>query len=364
MKILDRYILKELIGPFFFGIVAFSAILVGSTLMFRLVGDVAKYHIPMSQALWLFVYQVPAVVAFSFPMSMLLASILAFGRLSSDLEIVALRSSGIGVFRICLPVIFFGFLMSGVTLWFNEVVVPRATTSAETLMESFTKSQQPNVKQNINFTEYDDAGFPKRIINVRRIEKGVFRDLTVVEYETGRLSRIVRAESGTYSRPESRWDFYKGVLHEFPADDRAKLMVMTFGHERINLRFDPGLFTQRTKYLDELSAVELVQRIRSMRKTGTDPTKEVIRFHMKFAVPFACLIFAILGASVGFRPHRSSSALGLGMSLVIIVAYYMLMSLGMALGLAHWLSPFFAAWIPNLVIGGAGLALLIRVGNR
>ena len=112
MKIIDRYILKELLLPFTSGILAFTTILLGSTVLFKLVGDAVKYNIPMTDLLLLILLKLPQIIALSIPMSTLFATITVFGRLGNDLEILALRSSGISILRLLLPVIFAGIFIS------------------------------------------------------------------------------------------------------------------------------------------------------------------------------------------------------------------------------------------------------------
>lgn len=361
MTILDRYIAKELFFPFIFGILAFTFILSGSTILFALIGEAIKYGIPLLHFLQLFLFKLPQVIALSFPMSMLLATILAFGRLGNDLEILAFRASGVSVLRLVVPVVVIGLLVSSVTICFNESVVPNASKSAEDLFRSYRDSDKPTVKQNINFTEYED-GLPTRIINVQEVDEGLLKNVTVAEYENGNLARLVRAKQGSFVK-EGGWKFYNGVMHNYSVLNPKQVTVIEFKTEFINLRLEPVDLTNRKKKMEEMNREELKERIEEKRRQGKDVTKDVMDYHMKLSVAFASLIYSILGASVGLRPHRSSSALGLGLSLLIILIYIVLMSIGMGLGLSGALPPLLAAWFPNLIVGTVGLALLNKVSS-
>ena len=112
MKIIDKYIFKELLLPFSSGILAFTTILLGSTVLFKLVGDAVKYAIPMTDVLLLILLKLPQIIALSIPMSTLFATITVFSRLGNDLEILALRSSGISILRLLFPVIIAGLFIS------------------------------------------------------------------------------------------------------------------------------------------------------------------------------------------------------------------------------------------------------------
>ena len=359
---LDRYLLRELIGPFLFGIAAFSCILAGSTVLFYLVKDAIRYGIPFGQVLQLFAYKLPSIIVFTFPMATLLATILGFGRLSSDLEILALRAGGIGFYRLIAPVAVTGLLISILTIWFNEVIVPKASTSAETVVATYSHSQQPKIKENINFTEYDPQGFPLRIINVLKVEPHQLHHITIAEYDHGALSRMISANSGRWL-PQGGWEFYDGIMNNFSPKNPFMMTVIQFKIERIDIPINPFDLTKREKTTQEMNALELREKISLQKKLGQDPIENLMSFHMKFSVPFASLIFSLLGATVGIRPMRSSSPLGLGISLVIILVYYVLLSIGMGLGMSHLLPAVLAAWLPNVLVGGITLYMLHRAGT-
>lgn len=353
LSILDRYIIGELISPFIFGMAAFSFILAGSTVLFPLIGEASKYGMSAVHVIQLFVYKFPSIIVFTFPMSTLLATLLCFGRLNNDLEIIAFRAGGISFRRLVIPVIIVGFFISSITIFFSESIVPISANSAENLFRSYRHKTDPTIKENINLTEYKNK-LPKRIINVKEVVKGQMQDVTVAEFDDGILSRIIRSKEGKWI-PSGGWEFYEGTMYQLPLTESKKIYVLEFEKEYIDIQINPFDFTNRKKKAEEMSALELKQQIEINALTGQPVTKDIMNFHLKFAVPFASLIFSILGASVGLKPHRSSSALGLGVSLVIILIYYVLLSVGMGLGLSGILPPVIAAWLPNIIVGSIGL---------
>ena len=226
LTLLDRYLIKELLLPFLAGILAFTFILSGSTVLFNLIGDAVKYNIPFLHFIQLFLFKLPQIIALSFPMSMLLATLLAFGRLGNDLEILAFRASGISIGRLIIPVVIMGFLISLMTVWFNESVVPQASISAENLFRSYYDSETPTIKQNIHLTEYDQ-NLPSRIINVAEVDEGMMKKITVAEYETGTLARLISAKSGRWLA-SGGWEFYDGLMHNFSKKDPRIVTVIQF----------------------------------------------------------------------------------------------------------------------------------------
>ena len=151
-------------------------------------------------------------------------------------------------------------------------------------------------------------------------------------------------------------------MHYFPK--KKDIVVFTrFAKELLNIKVDPVDLTKREKTTKEMNTRELKKRIEFKAKMGADTTSDLVNLHMKYAIPFASLIFSVLGAVVGLKPQRSSSALGLGISLFIIVIYYILISISLGLGLAGFLHPFIAAWLPNIIIGTMGLVSLNKLGT-
>ena len=109
---------------------------------------------------------------------------------------------------------------------------------------------------------------------------------------------------------------------------------------------------------------EVLEQITIMKSLGQDPVKLLMDFHIKIAIAFSPLIYCLLGASMGLRPHRSSSAMGIGLSLIIIFGYIILMSLGMALGLSKSIPPLYAAWTPNIITLLISLYLVKRLATN
>lgn len=360
-KKIDLYIIRELLPSFFFGITTFTAILAGSTILIPLMSDASKWGIPIQDVVKLFIYHLPSVIVFTFPMAMLLATVMAFGRLNSDLELTAFRSAGISFFRLVMPVMFVGLVVSLVTIVFNESIVPKATHSAENLVQTFKNKDTPTLKKNINLTEYDTEGRPLRILNVIEVENGHLKGVTILEYENGELVRAIKANSGQWL-PGGGWEFYDGIMHNFTMSDKRKAILIEFKKEFINIKSNPIDLVGREKFIEEMSAKELRKHIDMRKSTGQKFGKELTRYHMRFSVPFASLIFAILGASVGVRPQRSTSAIGFGLSLLVIMIYYIL--LGISVGIYEVVPPVLAAWIPNTVVGLVGLFMLLRASQK
>ena len=362
MKLLDSYLVREIIFPFIFGIAAFTSIIAGSSILFQLVSKAVKYGFGINETVQLFIYNLPSVISLTLPMAILLATILVIGRLSADLEIIALRSAGVSLFRIMIPILAVGLIVSLLNIIFNEIVVPKANYHSELLMDKL-KNTSVSIKENVNLTQYDDKGQPLRIINVREVDNELLKDITIAEYDSGRLTRVIRSESG-YWDPNIGWIFENGIMHVLLEKSSQDLMVINFEKEIINLAINLIDFSKGNKSHDEMNAKELSTFISKEKLLGKNVSELQIQYYLKFALPFACLIFTMIGSAVSFQPHRRSSAMGMGLSIIIILTYYIIYSFGLALGINNTISPIFAAWIPNLTVGLVSLLLLFKSANQ
>ena len=362
MKLLDAYLVREIIFPFIFGVAAFTSIIAGSTLIFQLVSKAVKYGFGINSTIQLFIYNLPSVISITLPMAILLATILVIGRLSSDYEVLALRSAGVGLLRILTPILSVGLVISLINISFNEIVVPKANYYSDLLMDRL-KNTNVSIKKNVNLTQYDDQGFPLRIINVREVDNDILKDITIAEYESGRLDRVIRAKTGAWES-QVGWVFNNGVMHVLREFSSQELLVINFEKEIINLSIDLLAFSEKSKSYDEMNAKELRSFIQQEKTLGKNTTKLQIEYYLKFALPFACLIFSMIGAAVSFQPHRRSSAMGMGLSIIIILGYYIIYSLGFALGINNAISPLVAAWMPNILVGLISIYLLNRLASQ
>ena len=256
MKLIDRYLLKELINPFIFGLVSFVLILSGSTTLIPLMTEAAKYGMPFFVVIHLFILQLPNVIVYSFPMAMLLAAIISFGRLSADLEIIAFRSGGINFTRLLVPVGLFGLMISLLTIWFNESIVPRSYHVSQNLIISYQQKDIPKIKKNINLTQYDPLGLPERIINVNEVNNEQLKDITVAEYDSGKLARLIFADSGKWLK-NGGWEFYDGIMHVFSQENKSKILYLEFKKELIDIQLNMNQNTNREKSIEEMNTKEL-----------------------------------------------------------------------------------------------------------
>ena len=362
VRILDKYIFREVCKAFLFGICAFSAVFIGSGTLFKIAKYITDYGASLSAVVKVFVFGLPNVIMWTFPMSMLLATLLTFGRLSSSSEITAMKSCGIGFFRIAMPAILLGFLVSIVAILFNEHVVPWANTAYRNVVyyeiqgKSGAKSQDHIILKDIK------DGQIQRLLYARRYDADSqsLQSITLQEFDgAGKVSHVENAEYAEFTGKE--WIMHNGMLYDI--SDGESEHTLRFNTQVLPINASPRQIVREQKDPEELTMKELKAQIRIMKTQYVDTSKLETELYQRITVPMASLIFALVGVPLGLQPTRNSSSAGFAMSVIIIFFYYALMTMANAIGRSGALSPMLAVWIPNIVGLIAGI-FLIRKASR
>jgi len=341
-------------GPFLFGMMIFTMILVAGDLLFEAARLVIERGIPIGVVSRLFLYRLPGVIAWTLPMSCLLATLLSMTRLSSNSELIAIKSLGVPFRRVLRPVIIASIFVSIGTLLFNETVVPLTAQAADTLMRyEIIKNQTTAIQEKV-FMRDESGGALRRVIYIDRLDpdSGTMENVMLYEFDNGRMSRISSAQSGTWHQGE--WWLDDGQV--FEVTERGDLRpLFRFERQRLVFSLSPDQLRRGTRRPADMSARELWSYAEQGRIIGANVSRLLVTFHLKLAVPWACVVMAVLGASFGaLRQGRSGTSAGFGFSVVIVFAYYMVMSICRAMGENGNMHPIIAAWTPNFIflIGG------------
>ncbi|MFS8627847.1 MAG: LptF/LptG family permease [Limnochordales bacterium] len=362
MRVLDRYILRELLGPLLYGVLSFTGLFIGVDLV-QLVRMTAEYGAPLWLTLELIALRLPQVFVYTFPMAVLLATLLTLSRLSATSEIVAMQAGTVSFYRIVAPVLVVGLLVAGLSLAVEEWVVPAANYEyRRVLTEDVQGGQLPTVTRNVILKEYQ-GGILRGFLYASRYDSAArtMYDVTIVEMERGRPVRTTYAARVVWQG--NTWLMHDGVIY---THDGEPGLAVDFrrGTQPVSIGYRPEQVVQAQKNPEEMTIRELRDHIAALEARGDDTREHVLHLHLKFAVPAASFVFALLAAPLGVQSHRSATSVGFGLSILVIFAYYILMTLGTALGESGQLPPAAAAWLQNAILGMAGLVLLWRAGRR
>lgn len=371
ISIMDRYIAKELTLPFLFGVGAFSSIGISIGALFELIRRITESGLSITLAMQIFALRLPEFLVLAFPMSTLLATMMTYSRLSSDSELIALRGCGISVRRLVAPAVVLSLLVTGMTFVFNELITPAANYRAAVTLEQALNSERPPFQErNIFYQEFqpaaDDSSAQelKRLFYARRFDGDTMHGLTILDFSQEGLNQVVSAESATWDFQKNTWNFYNGTIYVVSPDGEFRHIV-TFDNQELQLPKTPLDLAARTKSDNEMNIAEASQQLELLRKSGDE--KQIrrweTRIQQKYALPFVCVVFGLVGSSLGVRPQRTSRATSFGVSIVIIFGYYLLSFITNAMGEAGVLSPFMAAWLPTILGLIAGIVLLVKASK-
>ncbi len=362
MRILDKYILKELLGPFIFGICAFSSVFIGTSTLFRIAQYITKYGAGVGVVIKLFIYSLPSSIVLPFPMSMLLASLLSFGRLSGSSEITAMKSGGLSFYRLSAPVFIVAFFVSLFSVAFSEMVVPAANSAYNYIVRyEIEKNTRPRTQEHIVIKDVK-GGSIERLTYARRFDESqnTMFAVTVQDFENDRLVRVENAERAVWEK--NQWIMYNGIIHDLTPEGQLE-RSMHFSRQIMPVEKNPVAIAREQKRPEEMSIKELKIHINTLKREYVKTSTFEVELHQRLAIPMACFVFSLIGTPLGLQPHRSSSSIGLGISIVIIFIYYTIMTITTALGQGGAIPAVLGAWIPNIIGIVAGLYLVHKASQ-
>ena len=372
IPIIDRWLLGQLVPPLLFAISAFTVVSLSVGVMFDLIRKIVEFGLPISLAIQVMFLKLPGFLVLSFPMSVLLSTLLAYGKLSANSEILALRSLGIKTSRLIIPALILSLLMTGLTFYFNNSLVPLTNNYSEALLrDGLGKSVSIERGHDIFFKGYgsytdlktnestERNTFLNQIFFSRVVEDNVMKNVTVLDFSKLGYKQILSANEGVFDAKKSAWIFSDGRLITLDEDGRTT----TIGFEKYVYPLGDGPL-KVSKIPDDANKMTLNQAFEAKKlyeETGNarEARKMSVRIQEKFTLPCACLVFGLIGSSLGSKPNlRSSKSQGFGLSVILILFYYILSFVSSSLGVKGTLTPFFSAWLPVLISFLAGFYLL------
>ncbi len=366
--ILDRYMVAELGGPFWFGLSAFTLIFAATDIL-AISRLVAEEHAPLGAAIEYFLWQLPQIVITVVPMAMLLGVLLALQRLSGESEITAMKAGGIGLVRAVAPLLLVGFGVSIVALALQEGVVPYANDRATYLREqaikhvglyggathTVTTTLPGGGRQVTYFGGYDLA--TQSLLHV-----------TVIKYDAKDQPQvIVFADRAKYQIPT--WRFSEAKEYTFNSD--GTVFLSQEPEQQVDIGEKPNQIQQSVtnKNREEMSRAELRDVIASGQLSLQETRAFQTSYEEKLARPFASFVFALIAIPFGLRPPRGGGSMGLGFGLAvaIVFVYFVIASIVSAITTSlpgGYAVSAIGAWLPNALFTAIGIALLQRAARN
>ncbi len=365
-KIIHRYVFVEILAPFLLGLAVFTFVLLLTRLL-KLVELVVNRGLPLARVLELFAYLLPQFLEVTLPMAMLLAILVALGRLSADSEIVALRSSGVSLYQLLPPIVIFVALVGVLTLVLSAEGRPWGNRALRHALWDIARTHAA-------------AGFRPQVFNSEFSGLVIYAEQ--IDARQNLLTNVLIADERD---PRQRHTVFARE-GRMVADAARQVMTLRLTTGRIVSVEFPGEATYQTDFESYDVTLDLRQTVDGVREEQHSPAEmrlavlratlatkaaarlphrlELVEWHRRLAIPAACLVFGLIAVPLGIESSRAVKSRGFAVSLGVIFCYYILLSIGQALAEQGALPASIGLWAPNVVLGVVGLLLLRRAARE
>jgi lipopolysaccharide export system permease protein len=364
-KTATLYILKEILPVFLIGLMTFTIILLMDKIL-KLIELVVNRGGSLSDVLMLFLFISPSFLIITIPVAVLLGTLLTFGRLSSDSEITAFKASGMSLYQLFFPIFVFAlaaFLLTSFLVFYG---LPWGNRGFKATLYRLVQSKADiEIKERV----FNDA-FSGLVVYVDRVPlQGNHMEGILIydQREKGKSNTILAKEGFIVNNPESQEIILRlrtGDIHRFEPEAHT-FQKITFGTYDLKLELAKTFAAIEKKLKDwEMSIDDIRKKMEEIKRTGGDTTSYEIELHKRYAIPFTCFVFALIGVPLGIQPHRSGRSYGFILSILILIAYYVSLTASEILAARKIIPAFAAGWIPNLLFSGLGIYLLVKTASE
>jgi len=353
-----------MIPPFVINLLFFNFIFL-LTKILDITNMIVNYRISLFDVMLLLIYSMPHFLEFVIPMSTMMAVLLTFFRLSSDNEIVALKAGGVSIYKLLPPVLLFCLIGCMLTGFITIYGLPWGRLSFKKLTYEVALS---NVNIGIKERTFND-NFEGVMLYMNKIDlkNKTLMDIFIEDQRTKNIiSTVVAPRGEIYSEPDKllfHLRLHNGTINQVDIDNKT-VHSITFDTYDINLDLKKSVTTKkRRKDEKEMSIADLNKYLKDTVNKDARYYANLIEFHRKFSIPFACFALGFLGVPLGVQSKSAKRAFGLGFGLFFFLLYYLMLSAGWVFGEAGVYPPLIGMWMPNIVIGGIGLYLFARMAD-
>jgi len=362
-RIIDRYVLRELVSPFTMGVGVFTFFLVIDRI-YHLTELVITKGVPFFLVLALLGFTLPSFLALTLPMALLVAVLIVGGRLAADMEVTAFKASGVSPLRLLRPFLAAGVLVTLISGALSIWIAPMGNRMFQQQLLKILQSRAATGLKERIFS----ASFGQFTIYVQDISASqvALKGLLVSDERDPALSRVIVAKEGRLLTDEEQGRitlrFIDGQISEAEVDGRRSRFT-DFSLYDMNLPLESPLSgsSQREKPERDLPLTALGPQARELAAQGQVVSAYYVEFHKRFALPVAAIVFVLVGFPLGIRSQARGGGgrgVALAASLAIVVSYYIVFTTLEGMSLRGRIPPWLGIWLPDAIFLAAGLALI------
>ncbi len=362
LSILFRYLFLEMLPPFFLNLAFFSFIFLMKRIL-DITDMIVNHGVGVGAVCLLLGYTMPYFLQYIIPMSIMMAVLMALLRMSSDNEIMALKAGGVSVYHLLTPVLTFSLLGTLITGYMTIFGVPLGAERFKTLLFDVAAS---NLNVSLKERTFND-NFKQIMLYVNKIDphSGELQNVLIEDSRTSGVNNTVVARRGRlFGEPKEmiyHLRLFEGTINQM---DMKKRSSNTITFETYDIRLDlkaalstPGI---SVKTPAEMTLSNLRAHLKQVKTDKGAYFGALLQYYKKFSIPVACLTMGLLAVPLGIQTRDSKKTVGIGLALLFFLLYYMLLSVGSAFGEDGSYPPVIGMWMPNVILGGCGIYLLVR----
>ncbi len=365
-SIIYRYLFKEMIPPFVINLMFFTFVFLMAE-MLKITNMVINYRVGVFTVLLMFVYSTPYFLTFVIPMSIMMTVLLTFLRLSDDNEIVAIKTGGMSIYGLLPPVVLFCLIGCLLTLFMTVYGMPWGRLSVKELTYRIVSS---NLEIGLKDRTFNDS-FKDVMLYVNKInpKNKELQDVFIEDKRTQNIvSTVVAPKGKLFSKPDKHIYnllLYNGVIYQVDLKNRLANSIDFETYEvRLDIKKAALTLGQGNKHRKEMGLAELRQYLNNSTRRDANYYNALMELHKKFSIPIACFALGFLAVPLGIQSRSAKRSFSLVLGLIFILIYYLLLSAGLVFGETGVYPPVIGMWVPNIVLGGLGLYLLVKTANE
>ncbi len=363
-RILDEYVISEFLNTFFLVLAGFVMLMLVFT-FFDLVGDILRNHIPMSMVGGYLLNLTPSMLYLIAPLAVLIAVLVTFGVLNRNSELIAMKASGISLYRLVIPIFFISAILSVTLFLFDQYYLPQANRKAEAL-RNIIKGLPPQTvlhPENNWIFGQPRPGEPGRIFYYQFFDPDhdEFANLSIFEFDpsTFALSRRIFASRAVWNPEIGSWRFVNGWQRDIGGANITEyrdFKQTSFAE----IHEDPSHFKKESLQSQEMNFGQLERYIGDLSQSGFDTKRLRVALWHKLAYPLIAIVMAVLAIPFALSMGRRGSLTGIAVAIAVALAYFVVDGLFGAMGNVNYLPAALAAWSPDVLFGLTGGYLLLR----
>ncbi len=364
-RILDEYVVREFLNLFFMVLGSFVLLIIVFT-FFELIGDIIRNHIPMITVGDYLINLTPSMIYQIAPLAVLIAVLVNFGVLNRNSEIIAMKATGISLYRLVVPIVSISAILSVSLFLFDQYYLPQANRRQEAL-RSVIKGRPPQTflhpEQQWIFGQKPQPGDPGRIFYYQFFDadKDEFANISIFEFNpsTFELTRRIFAHRAVWDPLAGNWIFEDGWMRNLQGANVTE--YKTFNRAQFpEIHASPDYFKKEDLQSQEMNFGQLKRYIRDLRQSGFDTMRLRVALWHKLAYPLVAVVMAVLAIPFALSMGRRGSLTGIAVAIAVALAYWVVDGLFGAMGTVNYLPAALAAWSSDVLFGLVGGYLLLR----